>query len=240
MTKFGDKKAAMKMRDIINKMIAQGISRYQPQLGIVDSYDRYNRNATVILNGDTASIQVKMFRTQPLGLGDIVQVSGGPGKYFISDVLSTYGWNASRWFTRLQDSMTGGGTVGFATNNFTWTVRFLLGWSGDGLVKTDISSFAINPPTGGVTVPRYNQTSNTASVTVANGVTMNNAEALYYELPLDNDLPTDFDETRFRLVGNSGLERFDIPEHWILMAIRNTDASSGEVLKIMNGKIIVT
>jgi len=237
---LGTMKAAMRMRDIIRTAISETLKKMEPQLGSVVSIDRANRAATVILNGDSAAIDVKMFRKQPLGVGDIVQVTGGPGKYVISDVLSTYGWEMTQWMHRLQMSLTGGGTVAFATNNFTWTVRFLAICVGDGPVfNTEFSYFAIGPCVGGVPVPRYNSPDLTPSTTIANGVTMAQSyEALYYELPLENAPSYVFDETRFRLVGYSGAERFDVPAHWLMVAVKNADASSGEILKIMNGKII--
>jgi uncharacterized protein YodC (DUF2158 family) len=239
---LGQKKSAMRMRDIIRTLVDSQIAKLVPQLGTVASIDRINKSATVILNGDTAEISVKMFRIQPLQVGDVVQVSGGPGKYTISDVLQGYGWNASRWFERLQTSMSGGGTVGFATNNFTWTVRFMLYGAGDGLqTKTNLAMFFIGPCVGAIPVPRYNSSNNAVAATVANGVTMAQPyDVLYYELPLDNDDPGAFDETRFRLVGQDGSGPFDVPEHWIMVAARNSDSTSGELLKIMNGKIITS
>lgn len=240
MSGLGTMKSAMRMRDIIKLAITETLKKTESQLGSVASIDRPNKSATVILNGDTAEINVKMFRKQPLAVGDIVQVVGSPGKYTISDVMSSQGWTMDQWMNRLQASVTGGGTVAYASTNFTWTVRLMAYGAGDGLAtKTDSSIFFIGPCVGGVTVPRFNSSDNTPSVTVANGVTMNQGfEALYYELPLDNDLPFSFDETRFRLVGYNGPERFDVPAHWLMLAVKNADASSGEVLKIMNGKII--
>jgi len=237
---FETTKSAMRMRDIIRTMVDTQFKKMVPQLGSVASLDRINKSATVILNGDTAEISVKMFRKQPLAVGDIVLVAGAPGRYTISDVLSSDGWNASRWFQRLQESMIGGGTVAFASNNFTWTVKFNLSSAGDGFqTKTNLAMFFIGPCVGGVPVPRVNSSNNVPSVTVANGVTMSQPyECLYYELPLGNTDPTTFDETKFHLVGQDGSEIYDVPEHWIMIAVRNSDSGAGQALKIMNGKYL--
>lgn len=236
---LGSMKSAMKMRDIIKKAINESLKKIEPQLGTVASIDRTNKSATVILNGDTAEISVKMFRKEPLAVGDIVQVTGSPGRYTISDVLSGYGWTFSQWMQRLQQSIAGGGTVAFATNNFTWTVKMIAGGAGLGPNKVPNSSFFIGPCVGGVAVPRYNTSVPTASVTVANGVTMSQSyETLYYELPLDNDDPHLFDETRFRLVGVDASDVFDVPAHWLMIATRDGDASAGVALKIANGKTL--
>lgn len=236
---LGTMKSAMRMRDIIKMAISEALKKVESQLGTVASIDRVNKSATVILNGDTAEISVKMFRKQPLVVGDIVQVSGTPGRYTISDVLSGYGWTFAQWMQRLQQSVAGGGTVAFATNNFTWTVRMIAGGAGLGPNKVPNSWFFIGPCVGGVAVPRYNASVSTASVTVANGVTMSQSyETLYYELPLDNDDPHLFDETRFRLVNVDGAVAFDVPAHWLMIATRDGDASAGVALKIANGKTL--
>lgn len=237
---LGTMKSAMRMRDIIKQAVGEATKKTEAQLAQVASIDRYNKGATVILNGDTAEIPVKMFRKQPLTVGDIVKVSGGPGKYVIADVLSTYGWEMSQWMCRLQQSVAGGGTVAFATNNFTWTVKMIASGAGKGPIKIDGAGwFFIGPCVGGVAVPRYNTSVPTASVTVANGVTMSQSyETLYYELPLDNDDPHLFDETRFRLVGVDGPDEFDVPAHWLMVATRDGDATPGVALKIANGKTL--
>ena len=236
---LGQKKSAMRMRDIIRTLVDTRLAKLIPQLGTVASLDRLNKTATVILNGDTAEISVKMFRKQPLGVGDIVQVSGGPGKYMISDVLTGYGWTMDQWMQRLQQSVAGGGTVAFATNNFTWTVKMIAGGAGLGPNKVGNSWFFIGPCVGGIVVPRYNTSVPTPSVTVANGVTMSQSyETLYYQLPLDADDPHLFDETRFRLVGVDAPAAFDVPGHWLMIATRDGDATPGVALKIANGKTL--
>lgn len=233
-------KSAMRMRDIIKTAINETLKKTEAQLGSVASIDRTNKAATVILNGDTAAINVKMFRKQPLSVGDIVQVTGSSGKYVISDVLSTYGWEMSQWMQRLQTSVAGGGTVAFATNNFTWTVKMIASGAGRGPIRnTGQDWFFIGPCVGGVPVPRYNSSVPTVSATVANGVTMSQSyETLYYELPLDNDDPHLFDETRFRLVGVDGTSQFDLPAHWLQIATRDGDGSAGVAVKIANGKTL--
>jgi hypothetical protein len=237
---LGTMKSAMRMRDIIKMAINEALKKTEPQMGQVASIDRANRNATVVLNGDTAEIDVKMFRKQPLAAGDIVRVSGSPGRYVISDVLSSYGWEMAQWMQRLQSSIAGGGTVAFASNNFTWTVKMIASGAGRGPIKiTGNDWFFIGPCVGGIPVPRYNSSNPIASTTVANGVTINQSyETLYYELPLDNDDPHLFDETRFRLVGIDGTDPFDVPPHWLMIATRDGDATPGVALRIANGKTL--
>lgn len=239
MSGLGTMKSAMRMRDIIKLAISETLKKTEPQFASVASIDRYGRGATVILNGDTAEIPVKMFRKQPLGIGDIVQISGGPGRYFISDVMSTYGWEMAQWMQRLQFSVAGGGTVAFASSNFTWTVKLIAGGAGLGPNKVGNSWFFIGPCLGGIAVPRYNSSNPIASTTVVNGVAMTQSyETLYYELPLENDDPHLFDETRFRLVNVDGPDLFDVPAHWLMIATRDGDASAGVSLKIANGKTL--
>jgi hypothetical protein len=236
---LGSMKSAMRMRDILKLAITEALKKTEPQLGSVASIDRRNKSATVILNGDTAEINVKMFRKQPAAVGDIVQVTGAPGRYVISDVLSGYGWTFAQWMQRLQLSVAGGGTVAFASNNFTWTVKLIASGAGLGPGVPGNSWFFIGPCVGGVPVPRYNTSVPTVSTTVANGVTMSQSyETLYYELPLDNDDPHLFDETRFRLVGVDGTDAFDVPAHWLMIATRDGDATPGVALKIANGKTL--
>jgi hypothetical protein len=144
------------------------------------------------------------------------------------------------WMQRLQQSVAGGGTLAFASNNFTWTVKMIASGAGRGPIKiTNNDWFFIGPCVGGIPVPRYNTSVPTVSTTVANGVTMSQSyETLYYELPLDNDDPHLFDETRFRLVGVDGTDAFDVPAHWLMIASRDGDATPGVQLKIANGKTL--
>lgn len=236
---LGSQKSALRMRDIIRTMVSAEIRRSDPKLGTVVDIDRKGNAASVILNGDTDVISAKSFNVHPMNTNDIVLIKGGPGQYYISDVMSGYGWNRSRWFQRVQDSLNGGGTLAWSSvnGNFTWSVRFLCFGVGDGYNPS--GTFNIGPCVGGFAVPRYNSGDNTGTTTIANGVQINQTyQGLYYELPLDQPNPALFMESNFRLVGYNGLESFDVPEHWILIALRNDDGSSLQSLKVMNGKTL--
>lgn len=116
-----------------------------------------------------------------------------------------------------QHSMTGGGTVKYASDNyFSWTSRFTVN-AGRGPTKALAGLFDITMPAAGTPLnvvggaPARNWT--------AAGVLIDNWQALYYALPLGGpqaSVPGNF------YIASYGVD-WNIPENWVFIAARSGD-----------------
>lgn len=99
MVEFGDVTAAMRMRDTIARIVRETVDAFRPpdRYGRVVDLNRFSGQASVLLNGDTDPIAVRMGSgIQPMftetnagaGNGSMVRVGGTPGNYWIQQVIS--------------------------------------------------------------------------------------------------------------------------------------------------------
>lgn len=85
-----DYKLALDLRDAIVKICEQTVTRMRPDVRNVQvtAINRFTLKALVLLSGETTPIQVGFSRAlQPGAVGDVVQISGKPGNYYISRVF---------------------------------------------------------------------------------------------------------------------------------------------------------
>lgn len=99
MTEFGDVTAALRMRDVISKMVRDTVNAFRPpdRFGRVLDVNRFAGTASILLNGDTDPVNVHMNSSiQPMfsdanagaGNGSMVRVSGNAGNYWITQIIS--------------------------------------------------------------------------------------------------------------------------------------------------------
>jgi hypothetical protein len=88
MVSFGDYDFALAMRDVIAGMVKTGIDAQRPQYryASVTGIDRVNRKCTVRFPGDTQDSTVNLMNTQPLVVGQVVQVDGIGNDRYVSYV----------------------------------------------------------------------------------------------------------------------------------------------------------
>lgn len=89
MVEMGEISFATRMREVVRRIVKEEINRERPgiQYGIVQSYNRATRKASVILAGDVSAINVGMGAIQPSANGQRVRVEGPRGDKYITDVL---------------------------------------------------------------------------------------------------------------------------------------------------------
>lgn len=124
---------------------------------------------------------------------------------------------------RANEVLSGGGVVGWDGSNMTWSQRFMImGLGKNSMIPSGY--WEIGPCVGGVAVPVYAPSAGITTVnTIANGVPLNNWNALYYELPLFNTHT--FVEANLRIVDYNGGPT-KVPAHWVFLGIYNTDGQS--------------
>lgn len=99
MVDFGDASFALRLRDTIARVVREEMNNTRPQdrFGRVIDANRFTGKASVLLVGDVEAVTVSMTpATQPVytdmnsgvGLGSMVRISGVPGNYWISAVVS--------------------------------------------------------------------------------------------------------------------------------------------------------
>lgn len=90
MADFDELEFAMRMRDVIRKIVSEEIEAIRPKCtyGTVVSIDSVNHQCDVTLLGDTSVITVKMGSIQPTDVASIVRVEGLPGDRYIQDVMT--------------------------------------------------------------------------------------------------------------------------------------------------------
>lgn len=89
MTGFEDVAFATRLRDAVRRITQTEVARLRPavQYGIVQSYNRATRKASVLMAGDTTPINVSMGSLQPSANGQRVRVEGPSGDKYITDVV---------------------------------------------------------------------------------------------------------------------------------------------------------
>lgn len=89
MVEMGEISFATRMREVVRRIVTEEINRQRPgiQYGIVQSYNRATRKATVLLAGDVTAITVGMGAIQPSANGQRVRVEGPRGDKYITDVV---------------------------------------------------------------------------------------------------------------------------------------------------------
>ena len=125
-------------------------------------------------------------------------------------------------------NMTGGGTVSFINDTLKWSSRFIVISNGRGTHFSTNGYYDITMPTSGT--PAVFGGAVARSFT-AKGIRIDSWRALYYALPIGGASTSVPDS--FKLVGE--LANFVIPEHWVLVALRNAD---NIVLKLGTGVML--
>lgn len=89
MTSLGDYQIALRMRDLIKKLVFDEVEMQRPRLqyATVISIDRVNRKCVVQYPGGTTQVAVNMGAIQPSAVGQTVRIDGLMGDRFISDVM---------------------------------------------------------------------------------------------------------------------------------------------------------
>jgi hypothetical protein len=158
--------------------------------------------------------------------------------------LATLAYGAGRTSAPLRNAfveikskgLTGGGILGFTGGGLiSWSVRFLaLGTQGQGTFPPPNNGYYhITQPPDGTVVKGYGRADKSFS---AGTFLLSNHERLYYELPLGT--PGATVDSNFRVVTYTYTG--DIPDHWILVALRNDDIpgviwGNGELLYSAHG-----
>lgn len=88
---LGDLDSAMAMRDIVYALVQQALDqeRPAPTYGTVQSIDLTNRNAMVVMNGDTVAVKVVFGSIVPSAVGQIVRLEGPSGARYIADIMGS-------------------------------------------------------------------------------------------------------------------------------------------------------
>jgi glycerophosphoryl diester phosphodiesterase len=86
---FGDYSAAMKTRDIIERIAKNVVERERPRFRYaqVVSFDRDNSTCNVTFTGQDSVVKVSMGTIQPAEAGQTVRIAGAGGDYYIDDVI---------------------------------------------------------------------------------------------------------------------------------------------------------
>lgn len=99
MVEFGDVTAATRMRDVISRMVRETVDTFRPpdRYGRVLDVNRFTGQASVLLNGDSDPITIRMTTgVQPMfsdanagtGKGSMVLVGGSFGNYWVKQIIS--------------------------------------------------------------------------------------------------------------------------------------------------------
>jgi hypothetical protein len=134
-----------------------------------------------------------------------------------------------------QNIMTGGGTITHSGNRLKWSMRFIaipLPKNHNGN-NADSGHYNIYMPAVGTTIHGIGSLAD--STVDANGITLNNWQALYYKLPNsagDGSVANNFYVTAY----NSASTTLD--DNFVLLAVRNGDSASGYAIRLGNGKTI--
>lgn len=228
MAGFGDYRTALEVRDIIQTMVNAEVEKIRPrhQMGTVTSIDRVTRRCGVQFPGEVLSTQVAMGSIQPSAVGQVVRVEGVQGDRYIADVMGpTYTspfegdwWQQVAWSMRAAggSGLTGGGVRTVTTSGIAWDARFISISTGRN-TRIPAGHFIMDMPPDGTSVPGVG---GAATRSVASGlIPLGNWEALYYIPPYgaaQTSVPANFRVSGF-------ISDVDIPEEWILLAIRNGD-----------------
>jgi len=117
-------------------------------------------------------------------------------------------------------SITGGGMLSVDSSfNIKWSQRFMLMGAGRGVTTSPIGYFQIDTPAAGVVITGVGGATN--KTVVAAGVPLGLWDALYYILPLgasQASVPANFRVANYT-------SDFVVPDDWVLVAFRNSDAS---------------
>lgn len=86
---FGEVGFATRLRDAVRRITETEVARLRPPVryGMVQSYNRATRKASVLMAGDTDPITVGMGSIQPSANGQRVRVEGPSGDKYITDVI---------------------------------------------------------------------------------------------------------------------------------------------------------
>jgi len=106
---FDDLNIALRMRELVNRMVREEVDRYRPreQYGRAIDVNRTALTCQVLLNGDVEPIKVKMSSMmQPLetdtlngiGKGCMVLVGGASGNYWIKQIASGHAYSSGEAF----------------------------------------------------------------------------------------------------------------------------------------------
>lgn len=87
---LGDFRIALKLRDIIRRLVAIEIrkSGLLPRYGVVQDIDRLGSKALVLMNAESEGVWVVMNAIEPQVVGQVVRVLGPSGDMYIDTVVS--------------------------------------------------------------------------------------------------------------------------------------------------------
>ena len=91
-----DLASSLMMRDIIRRLVKEAINKYRPRYryGIVQTIAQDRKSCTIVYNGETNEVKVKLGSVQPLTTGQSVRVEGIGIDKFVADVVGQpYSWN---------------------------------------------------------------------------------------------------------------------------------------------------
>lgn len=126
-------------------------------------------------------------------------------------------------------NINGGGLVSFSSNaELKWSQRFIVIGDSEGLPFSTDGYFDINFPSVSTNISGANAADRAVN---ANGIPLDDWDALYYVLPTGKDHT--FKSENFRVVNFAG-GNYNVPYWWTLLAINNAD-TPGKYAHLTNG-----
>jgi hypothetical protein len=203
--------------NLFNNGSAVGVNNSNPQatLDVNGSVrlDTYNSGLIAVdANGDLTTPRTITGATNQINVNDGNGVAANPA-VSINPAYATA--------LKAQFVLTGGGNITFDNSGYLkWSNRFIVMGAGTGSHTSLNGYYDINMPGDGTVIPGFGG-AGTITAT-ADGIPMYGWYALYYIMPVGSGNAFDPDNFRVVAYGNN----FEVPENWLLIAIRNGDDGS--------------